>query len=52
MIQVTLVGNSAGAISIGLHQLYSPPELFRGGELCEYYYIAHRLITVDPIQRS
>ncbi|KAL8277512.1 hypothetical protein RQP46_010067 [Phenoliferia psychrophenolica] len=28
--KVTLVGHSAGAISIGLHQLYSPPELFRG----------------------
>ncbi|KAL8278274.1 hypothetical protein RQP46_009306 [Phenoliferia psychrophenolica] len=28
--KVTLVGHSAGAISVGLHQLYSPPELFRG----------------------
>ncbi|ORY68077.1 Alpha/Beta hydrolase protein [Leucosporidium creatinivorum] len=26
---VTLVGHSAGAISVGLHQIYSPPELFR-----------------------
>ncbi|SCV68126.1 BQ2448_247 [Microbotryum intermedium] len=26
---VTLVGHSAGAISVGLHQLYSPPGLFR-----------------------
>ncbi|KAM0749102.1 alpha/beta-hydrolase [Meredithblackwellia eburnea MCA 4105] len=27
--KVTLVGHSAGAISVGLHQLYSPPEYFR-----------------------
>ncbi|SCZ89825.1 BZ3500_MvSof-1268-A1-R1_Chr1-3g01601 [Microbotryum saponariae] len=26
---VTLVGHSAGAMSVGLHQLYSPPGLFR-----------------------
>lgn len=29
--KVTLMGHSAGAISVGLHQLYSPPDLFRGG---------------------
>ncbi|KAM0790321.1 hypothetical protein ACM66B_003206 [Microbotryomycetes sp. NB124-2] len=28
--KVTLVGHSAGAMSVGLHQLYSPPHLFRG----------------------
>lgn len=29
--KVTLVGHSAGAFSIGLHQIYSPAHLFRGG---------------------
>ncbi|KAK4047500.1 hypothetical protein OIV83_005413 [Microbotryomycetes sp. JL201] len=28
--KVTLVGHSAGAMSVGLHQLYSPSHLFRG----------------------